>query len=346
MPRMLITMLTGCLAVSAPIGFMPAQMMAQSATPIVDADRQAHEDLVRRYYEIAASDDLAALGEVLAPGFTIQNAPPDEDAGVDGLILNLERARVSRPDFAFRIDDLFVDGDLVVVRTTISGTHLGDFFGVAPTGTWIEIPAIDLWQVADGKLVGVWHLEDILDMMEQLGMIPAGEATAAAADTAAPSLPATAGMSGTTDATDVAANVALARRFHDEIFARGNLDAADAILAADVVWQRDVPPGVEGVRTFASRVRAAFPDLTLTADRVVATGDRVAILWTLSGTHQGEFLGAAASGNSISIQGIDIYRIANGRIAEIWTVGDDLGLLFQLGAFPVLGSGVEATPSA
>ena len=110
---------------------------------------------------------------------------------MDGLILSLERARVSRPDFAFRIEDLIVEGALVVVRTTISGTHLGDFFGLAPTGKWIEIPAIDLWQVADGKLASVWHFEDILGMMEQLGMIPGGAATAAAADLGAPQPPAT-----------------------------------------------------------------------------------------------------------------------------------------------------------
>jgi predicted ester cyclase len=93
-------------------------------------------------------------------------------------------------------------------------------------------------------------------------------------------------------------------------------------------------------------VRSAFPDLTLTADEVVAASDRVAILWTMSGTHQGEFLGAPPTGNSIATSGIDIYRIANGQIAEIWTVGDDLGWLFQLGTFPAFEHGAEATPGA
>jgi steroid delta-isomerase-like uncharacterized protein len=333
MPRLKVILLTGCLVIFAMIGIAPPATIAQSSTPLADADRAAHETLVRRYYEIAASGELENLPEVLAPGFTIQNAPPDEDAGIDGLIMSLERARVSRPDFAFRIDDLFVDGDLIVVRTTISGTHLGDFFGLPPTGKWVEIPAIDLWQVADGKLSAVWHHEDILGMMKQLGMVPSNDALATA-DTSSMSPPATAQASAATDASDVAANLALARRFRDDIFARGELDAADAILAPDFIWHSDVPPGQEGVKTYASTLRSAFPDLTLTADRVAADGDRVAIMWTLRGTHQGEFLGAPATGNSISTQGIDIYRIANGQIAEIWTVGDDLGLLFQLGAFP------------
>jgi steroid delta-isomerase-like uncharacterized protein len=339
MPRLMITLLTGCLAISTLIGFMPGPTRAQSATPIVDAHRAAHELLVRRYYEIAASGELEDLPEVLAPDFAIRNAPPDEDAGMNGLIMSLERARVSRPDFAFRIEDLFVDGDLVLVRTTISGTHLGDFFGLAPTGTWVEIPAIDLWQISDGKLAAVWHHEDILGMMEQLGIVPGGAATPAAADT-------TAASPATTDAADVAANVVLAPRFLDDIFAQGNLEAADAILAPDFVWHSDVPPGAEGVKTYASTVRSAFPDLTLTADQITASGDRVAILWSLRGTHQDEFLGAPATGNGISTQGIDIYRIANGQIAEIWTVSDELGLLFQLGAFPPPETGAQATPAA
>jgi steroid delta-isomerase-like uncharacterized protein len=333
MPRLMTTLLTVCLVISALIGIAPAHAIAQSSTPLADADRASHETLVRRYYEIAASGELENLPEVLAPGFTIQNAPPDEDAGIDGLIMSLERARVSRPDFAFRIDDLFVDGDLIVVRTTISGTHLGDFFGLPPTGKWVEIPAIDLWQVADGKLSAVWHYEDILGMMEQLGIVPS-DGTPTTADTSSMSPPATAQASAATDASDVAANLALARRFRDDIIAGGELDAADAILAPDFILHSDVPPGQEGVKTYASTLRSAFPDLTLTADRVAADGDRVAIMWTLRGTHEGELLGAPATGNSISTQGIDIYRIANGQISAIWTVADDLGLLFQLGAFP------------
>ncbi|MGH2615765.1 MAG: ester cyclase [Thermomicrobiales bacterium] len=333
MHQAILRMLTACVAISTTIAFVPAYSMAQSGTPIVEADREAIEALVRRYYEIAASGELEALSDVLAPGFAIQNAPPGEDAGVDGLIFSLERARATRPDFTFRIEDLIVEGNAVVVRTTIGGTHRGDFFGVAPTGKWIEIAAIDLWHVENGKLAAVWHLEDILGMMEQLGMVPGGDPAGASAGSGATPLPAAGETSAATDASQVAANAALAQRFREEIFGQGNLDAAGAILSLEFVWH-DVPPGAEGITSYASTVRAAFPDLTLTADEVVAEGDRVAILWTLTGTHQGAFLGAPSTGNSIATSGIDIYRIADGRIAEIWTVGDDLGLLFQLGAFP------------
>jgi steroid delta-isomerase-like uncharacterized protein len=328
-----LKMLTARLVIFATIAFTPVSVMAQHATPVAGTEREAIADLVRRYYEIAASGELEALGDVLAPDFTIRNAPPGEDAGLGGLVFSLERARASRPDFAFRIDDLIVEGNAVVVRTTIGGTHLGDFFGLAPTGKWIEIPAIDLWHVDQGKLGAVWHFEDILGMMEQLGIVPADE-FGGTPDSAATPRPTTAQPGATTDASQVAANVALARRFRIDVFGQTNLDAADAILASDFAWHGDVPPGATHVEDQARSLREAFPDLALTVDEVVAEGDRVATLWTLSGTHQGEYLGAPPTGSSVTTSGIDIYRIAAGRIAEIWTVGDDLGLQFQLGAFP------------
>jgi steroid delta-isomerase-like uncharacterized protein len=328
---MLINLLTGCFAVATLLEVVPAPILAQSATPAIDADRAVIENLVRRYYAIAASDDLSALGDVLAPDFVITNAPPGEDAGLDGLVFSLKRARVSRPDFTFRIEDVIIAGNAVVVRTTIGGTHLGDFFGVRATGTWIEIPAIDLWHVENGKLADVSHHEDILGMMEQLGMIP-GVEVPTATPTTGPTTPAPA--SATVDASQIAANTALARRFREELLAQGDRNAAAAILAQEVIWHFDAPPGVAGVEAATLDLRSAFPDLTVTVDEIVAEGDRVAIVWTVRGTHRGEFLGIEATGNPVSMSGMDIFRITDGRIAEIWTVGDELGLLFQLEAFP------------
>ena len=63
----------------------------------------------------------------------------------------------------------------------------------------------------------------------------------------------------------------------------------------------------------------------------------------MSGTHRGEYFGVPASGRSVTIRILDIYRIADGRIAELWTVSDDLGFLMQVDALP--GAGEPATPS-
>jgi steroid delta-isomerase-like uncharacterized protein len=81
-------------------------------------------------------------------------------------------------------------------------------------------------------------------------------------------------------------------------------------------------------------LRSAFPDCRMTVEDVVAEGDQVAYRWTFSGTHRGELRGIAATGKRVSISGINVDRIAHGKIAEHWSQADVLGLLQQLGAVP------------
>jgi steroid delta-isomerase-like uncharacterized protein len=348
MPRVLTTILTILIAIPASFGFMPGHLTAQPATPASASDRAENEAVVRRFFEIASGGNLDDFAAIVSPEFVIRTAPPGEGSSLETLTQTFEAVRIGLPDFTIRIDDLFAEGDMVVTRTTISGTHLGDFFGAPATGQPIATTAIDLWRIEDGLLAENWHLEDILAVMEQIAAAAGAEGLGTPSAIHHDATPLTA--AGDTDdapvdSATVAANKAFAQRFHDEIFAQGNFAVADEILNPDFVWHSEVPPGVAGVKTFASTVRTAFPDLTLTADQVIAEGDRVAILWTLTGTHQGEFLGVPATGNTVSTPGIDIYRIENGQIAEIWTVGDELGLLMQLGSFPEFWADPPGTPS-
>ncbi len=332
-----------CFAVSLLATVVPPQVLAQPASPSAGSDLEANEALVLRYYELFNRGSFDAMPEIFAPDFALQIVPPGEDAGLSGLIAGIEEVRIGLPDLTIDVNDLFAEGNMVVARTTIRGTHLGDFFGVPPTGTVVQTEAIDLWQVVDGKLTANWHLEDILGIMQQVGMMPSG---GAAATSVAPGLDATPAAAGAAaNPATIEEQKALARRFYAEIFERGDVAVADEILTPDFVWHNQVPPGPAGVKTFATEMRTAFPDLRLTAEHVVAEGDRVAILWTLSGTHQGEFFGVPATGQRVMIPGLDIYRIDNGKIAELWTVGDDLSLLAQLGAIPGFGDDA-ATPAA
>src|SRR5215212_163928 len=137
------------------------------------------------------------------------------------------------------------------------------------------------------------------------------------------------------------ANKALSRQYHDELFEQGNLDVADEILTPDFTWY--APPqtvsvvGPEAVKQAAKDVRAYFgDDLTLSADDVIAEGDRVVIRWTLTGTVQTDH-GAVP----VVYTGIDIFRIQDGKLAELWQNTDDYGLAQQLGEIPT-----EATPAA
>jgi steroid delta-isomerase-like uncharacterized protein len=115
----------------------------------------------------------------------------------------------------------------------------------------------------------------------------------------------------------------------------GNLDAFHEIFAPNVIDRdpaSDQAPGPEGFIQFFTGFRAAFPDLNISVEQLVADEDNVAIAYTVTGTHQGDFLGIPATGKSIKARGVQIARFENGQIVERWGSSDQLGILQQIGA--------------
>jgi len=97
------------------------------------------------------------------------------------------------------------------------------------------------------------------------------------------------------------------------------------------------PPTAKATRQILAAFRSAFPDLNVTTEDIVADGDRVVSRWTARGTHQGELMGIAPTGNRVTIKGIDVLRTAEGRIVERWAQSNDLELMQQLGVVPEPG---------
>ncbi len=134
-----------------------------------------------------------------------------------------------------------------------------------------------------------------------------------------------------------AGNIALVRRFIEEVLGRGDFGALNALAAPDCPDHADAPgpaPCPEALAHFLATWRAAFPDLQITVEDMIAEGDRVAARWTLRGTHRGDFLGVPATGRQVTVAGMEFYRLADGQIAERWAVVDIAGLLRQLAPPP------------
>jgi steroid delta-isomerase-like uncharacterized protein len=93
-------------------------------------------------------------------------------------------------------------------------------------------------------------------------------------------------------------------------------------------------PDRDGIAGFFRALRAGVPDATISAQDLFAAGDRVAVRFTLTGTHAGELLGAPATGAAIDAEGITILRFSDGRCVERWNRLDDLTFLTQIGAMP------------
>jgi steroid delta-isomerase-like uncharacterized protein len=132
--------------------------------------------------------------------------------------------------------------------------------------------------------------------------------------------------------------VAVYRRLVDDVWNRGDPAAVDAVFAAEFVGYDPAPPDVidgrAGMKRFVARMRAAFPDWTVTTDDLMADRDRLISRWTVRGTHRGAFAGVEPTGRAIELRGISIHRIVGGRIVENWHAVDRLGLLRQIGALP------------
>ena len=98
-----------------------------------------------------------------------------------------------------------------------------------------------------------------------------------------------------------------------------------------------VSAGLEAYKQFLSMYITAFPDLQFTVEDMIAEGDRVVARCTTRGSHQGTLMGIPPSGKRVTITGISITRIANGKAVEDWVNFDTLGMLQQIGAIPMPG---------
>jgi steroid delta-isomerase-like uncharacterized protein len=132
-----------------------------------------------------------------------------------------------------------------------------------------------------------------------------------------------------------ATNAELVRQIFDEIN-KGDLESAGKLLAPGYINYGfpGIPSGPEGFTMVIGMFRSAFPDMNVRVDEVIADGDRVATRGRMTGTHQGEFMGIPASGRSVDIGYIDIWRAEDGKLAENWVEMDRVGLLQQIGAIP------------
>ena len=143
-------------------------------------------------------------------------------------------------------------------------------------------------------------------------------------------------------------NTDLVRRFVDEVLVGGDFAALAEltdVTCVDHAAPAGEPSGLAGVAPLMTAWRAAFPDLAIAIEGLVAEGDTVAVRSTLCGTHRGAFLGVPATGRRVAVAGMALYRLAGGRIIERWAVLDTLGLLHQLDA-PARGtSGHERLPA-
>lgn len=142
-----------------------------------------NKEIVRKYYEEAFNDGRTELLDELVAEDVVNHDPlsdeiltAEEARGFEGFVRHVEVAHEAFPDAAVTIEDMIAEDDLVSLRFRFEGTHEGPFGGIEPTGKRVSATNMVFMRLEDGLIVERWAEADDLDMLQQLGVPPAGEA--------------------------------------------------------------------------------------------------------------------------------------------------------------------------
>ena len=137
---------------------------------------EENKEIVRRFWGVWEDGNIGLVDELVGSDY-VNHSPgmPDQPEGPEGIKAVVNMFRGGMPDLRVVIEDVIAEGEKVMMRYRIEGTHEGELFGVPPTGRRVSIESITVERVSGGKIREHWRVTDTLDMMQQLGAIPAPE---------------------------------------------------------------------------------------------------------------------------------------------------------------------------
>ena len=134
-----------------------------------------HTNSIQRLYDLINAGDIDGFGRQLADDFVERDEIPGLPPTKDGVVQYFRIMLAAFPDMRMDVQDSFASGDKAVARLRISGTHQGEFMGIPATGKPVSVNLIDITRFGDDGLAREhWGVADLLAMMQQLGVIPAG----------------------------------------------------------------------------------------------------------------------------------------------------------------------------
>jgi len=129
--------------------------------------------LVRRLFEeVWNQGNLAAIDELFAPSYIRYDPAAPEAKGLAGFKQLVVLLRTAFPDLHFTLEEIIAEGDKVMSRALLRGTHRGEYLGVAPTGKPVAVMGMVVLRIAQGKFQEGWLMMDNLGLLQQLGVVP------------------------------------------------------------------------------------------------------------------------------------------------------------------------------
>ena len=289
---------------------------------------EQHKALVRHYFDEIHKRNLGVLDELLAPGYVDHTPLPfPVPPGREGTIQVANAALRATPDGWHQVRAQVADGEYVLTVIDAGGTFQDDLFDLHATGKPITMSGLALHRVSDGKLVEHWGISDFASLFQQIGLMPGP----AGPETAPAQPPARSGRAPTREEANQ-----LMQRFA-EIFNRADFSLADEIVAPDFyahfiglppMTSRDAWKGtVQGFLT-------GFSDFRIAPQHQLYQGEWSGGHYTWTARHTGEVMGIPATGKSVQVRGMGVYRMLDGRIVEEHVIEDMMALLVQLGVAP------------
>ena len=136
-----------------------------------------HAATMRNTYERINAGDIAGFGDLVADDFVEHQGGPGLPATKEGTLDFFRTLLAAFPDMRMNVEDLIAGDDKTVARAKVAGTHKGEFMAVPPTGTHVDVQLIDIMRFDGAGLVCEhWGVADMLSLLQQLGVVPAGPA--------------------------------------------------------------------------------------------------------------------------------------------------------------------------
>ncbi|HVU13567.1 MAG TPA: ester cyclase family protein [Phototrophicaceae bacterium] len=283
-------------------------------------NKEIVQQLANQYIDSMNKGDIDMTMDVFADSFIDHQTVPG-GATLGNTKADVRKAHemlaTSFPDVQFKLEDLLVDGNQVVMRVSGNGTHKGAFFGIPPTNKHIQWTGVRLLRFEDGKFAEGTSELDQVGILQQMGIIPSP-----------PSMIDTEGEKAVIEKLVTALN-------------EGNLDAFDDAMTADVIFHLESNPaplkGTKWAKMEDGMLHAAFHDFTRIIESMTVTGDRIACQMHYKGTHSGPYMGIPGTGKVLDWSGVTIDRFEDGKIVERWVNIDRFTLLQQVGLIPSFG---------
>lgn len=315
-----------------------------AAAQDVDA-LERNKAIVLRYKKAqGTADEAAVISGTVAPGSIrtragfLHLAANARDQGFPGPGTNL---RTAIPDRVDVIEDIIADGNQVGLLFRVTGTHLGDLYGIPATGRRLDVHEAGIFTLNDGRITASWFMADEAALLKQLGakLPPRRDGRLIVPPVTA------AGMDGDTLLAQIGARPAVTETERNKlIVARSKAGNPPKDNRAPDYRQRR--QGFQHLRehgiatnTAKETPTSAFPDRRDFVDGLLGEGDKVWMQFRLRGTHTRPMYGVAPTGNRVDVAEIGIMRFEGGQWKEGWYFGDELGMLLQLGVPDLLTRG-------